>query len=67
VHAPPPEDPRAPGDDDAAADARMRLLLADLRRRLRPACPGWSEDAFEALVREIAVRKARWGEATQRH
>ena len=45
----------------------MRLLLADLRHRLGPACRHWSEDAFESLIREIALRKVRWGEATKRH
>jgi hypothetical protein len=41
----------------------MRLLLADLRRRLGPACRDWSEEAFESLILEIAHRKARWGDA----
>jgi hypothetical protein len=58
--------------DGAAAagtplDAPTRLLLADLRRRLGPACRHWSPDAFESLVREIAHRKVRWGDAARRH
>jgi hypothetical protein len=45
----------------------MRLLLADLRRRLGPACRDWSEDAFESLIREVALRKVRWGDEAKRH
>lgn len=60
------------GADDAAhggapADARLLSLVADLRRRLGPACREWSEEAFESLIREIALRKLRWGEAAKRH
>ncbi len=51
----------------APADAQMRLLLADLRRRLGPACRDWSEDAFESLIREVALRKVRWGDEAKRH
>ncbi len=51
----------------ATADAEMRQLLADLRRRLRPACGDWSEDAFESLIREIALRKVRWGDTATHH
>jgi hypothetical protein len=49
------------------ADAQMRLLLADLRQRLGPACPDLSEDAFESLIREIALRKVRWSNAVRRY
>jgi hypothetical protein len=49
------------------ADAALPLLLADLRCRLGPACRGWSEAAFEALILEIALRKMRWGEAAKPH
>ena len=64
MHAPPPEGPWTAG---AWADAQVLLLLADLRRRLGPACRDWGEDAFEALLREIALRRVRWDEEVDGH
>ena len=56
----------ASGDGSIAAfastpgDPRVVPLVAELRRRLRPACRGWDEAAFEALLHHMARTKLRW-------
>ncbi len=49
-----------PARADGPGDPQLARLAADLRTRLRPICCGWSDDAFEALVDDMARRKARW-------
>lgn len=57
---------RRPGIGRAAEregfDARFTLLSTDLRRRLRRVCLHWDEADFDALVRQIARMKIRWGD-----
>ena len=64
----PPTGDRGPSGHQAATgpeerDPRFALLVAELAERLRPACAGWDDAMFEALVRQIARRKVLWGEA----
>ncbi len=47
----------------ASDDSRVAPLAADLRRRLRAVCRDWDDAEFEAMVQQIARRKARWSEA----
>jgi hypothetical protein len=47
---------------DAGTELRLAGLTGDLRRRLRPACHGWSEAEFEALVDRLARIKLRWAD-----
>jgi hypothetical protein len=51
------------GNGAASANARVALLVGDLRRRLRPACRDWEEAEFEAVIQQIARIKLRWTDA----
>ena len=59
--APPPELPARLGLEDG--DPRFPLLVAQVADRLRPVCRDWDESRFQALVRQVARVKVRWGEA----
>jgi hypothetical protein len=60
VGAPPAEAPARP-----PADPRLALVVAELRRRLRPVCRDWADPEFEALVHRIARTKLRWADRAE--
>ncbi len=44
----------------AADDPRLALLRREAAARLRHVCAGMPDDAFEALVRDVAAFRLRW-------
>ena len=53
--------PQPPDPHRAALMATgMADVMADVRRRLAPACASLAPEAFEALVRQISERKLAW-------
>lgn len=43
-------------------ESSVARLMAEISARLGPVCRGWDAAEFEAVVREIARRKLRWGD-----
>jgi hypothetical protein len=62
---PHPERPREPvavmPRTIAPDDPRIDVLLPELERRLRPVCATMPEEAFQAMLRDVARTRLRWG------
>ena len=45
----------------APDDPRIDALVPELARRLRPVCDSMPDATFDAMVRDIARTRLRWG------